>query len=350
VFGVLVSAQALIVCLFGGVGILWGPVIGAAILVPLAEILHGELGDVVPGIQGVVYGLAIIIIILLAPEGIFWRVRDRFFPRTPSIPDAPVAVEATVEPAKSRKPLLVLEGVSRSFGGLRAVDNVSLTVEEGSVHGIIGPNGAGKTTLFNLINGFLKPDTGTVRFDGQDLIGLKPNRICRIGMGRTFQIVRAFPRMTVLENVTVGAYVATADDAEAQQLALAAIDRVGLSRREAGQVAAGLTMRQLRLLELARALASRPKLLLLDETLAGLGHAELEDVIEAIRRIARGGTTVLIIEHTMHAMVRLAERFSVLDHGALIADGPPAEVTRNAAVIEAYLGKKWVQRVADRVA
>jgi ABC-type branched-subunit amino acid transport system ATPase component/ABC-type branched-subunit amino acid transport system permease subunit len=350
VFGVLVSAQALIVCLFGGVGILWGPVIGAAILVPLAEILHGELGDKIPGIQGVVYGLAIIVIILLAPEGIFWRVRDRFFRRVPSIPDAPVVVEAPVEAAKSRKPLLVLEGVSRSFGGLRAVDNVSLTVEEGSVHGIIGPNGAGKTTLFNLINGFLKPDTGTVRFDGQDLIGLKPNRICRIGMGRTFQIVRAFPRMTVLENVTVGAYVATADDAEAQQLALAAIDRVGLSRREAGQVAAGLTMRQLRLLELARALASRPKLLLLDETLAGLGHAELEDVIEAIRRIARGGTTVLIIEHTMHAMVRLAERFSVLDHGALIADGPPAEVTRNAAVIEAYLGKKWVQRVADRVA
>src|SRR6202008_1318445 len=150
-----------------------------------------------------------------------------FFPRAPSIPDGAAAVEATVEAAKSRKPLLVLEGVSRSFGGLRAVDNVSLTVEEGSVHGIIGPNGAGKTTLFNLINGFLKPDTGTVRFDGQDLIGLKPNRICRIGMGRTFQIVRAFPRMTVLENVTVGAYVATTDDAEAQKLALAAIDRVG---------------------------------------------------------------------------------------------------------------------------
>ncbi|WP_218578643.1 branched-chain amino acid ABC transporter ATP-binding protein/permease [Vineibacter terrae] len=350
VFGVLVSAQALIVCLFGGVGTLWGPVIGAAILVPLAEILHGELGSVVPGIQGVVYGLAIIGIILLAPEGIFWRLRDRFFARAPEVPKLAPAPDPPVALARPHHELLVLEGVSRAFGGLRAIDNVSLAVEEGTVHGIIGPNGAGKTTLFNVINGFLQPDSGTIRFDGRDIVGLRPNRICRAGIGRTFQIVRAFPRMTVLENVTTGAYVATPDDREAERLALWAIDRVGLSRREAGQMAAGLTMRQLRLLELARAVAARPRLLLLDEILAGLGHAELEEVVEAIRRIARGGTTVLIIEHTMHAMVRLADRLTVLDHGALIADGPPAEVTRDAAVIEAYLGRKWVQRAADRVA
>jgi ABC-type branched-subunit amino acid transport system ATPase component/ABC-type branched-subunit amino acid transport system permease subunit len=370
VFGVLVSAQALIVCLFGGVGTLWGPVIGAAILVPLAEILHGELGDVIPGIQGVVYGLAIIVIILLAPEGIFWRVRDRFFPAALAVPETPpAATGARASSGGSRDPprplvkdaggtpalpmrrdLLVLENVTKSFGGLRAVDNVSLTVEEGTVHGIIGPNGAGKTTLFNVVNGFLEPDTGSIRYDGRELVGLKPNRICRAGIGRTFQIVRAFPRMSVLQNVTAGGLVATPDDREAEGLALQAIDLVGLSRREAGQIASGLTMRQLRLLELARAMAARPRLLLLDETLAGLGHAELEDVTAAIRRIAQGGTTVLIIEHTMHAMVRLADRLSVLDHGALIADGPPSAVTGDAAVIEAYLGRKWVKRVADRVA
>jgi ABC-type branched-subunit amino acid transport system ATPase component/ABC-type branched-subunit amino acid transport system permease subunit len=354
VFGVLVSAQALIVCLFGGVGTMWGPVIGAAILVPLAEVLHGELGHVIPGIQGVVYGMAIIVIILVAPEGIFWRLRDRWRKgrAAPAAPPVQLAepLQPVARPASDRRPILEIEGVSRSFGGLRAVDNVSLTVHAGTIHGVIGPNGAGKTTLFNIVNGFLPPDAGRIRFEGQDILGLKPNRVCRAGIGRTFQIVRAFPRMTVLENVTIGALVATQDDREAARFARDAIDRVGLGRDEAEQVAAGLTMRQLRLLELARALASKPKLLLLDEILAGLGHGELEAVMAAIRRVAETGTTVLVIEHTMHAMVRLVERMSVLDHGALIADGPPDLVTRDDKVIEAYLGRKWVQRAGNRVA
>ena len=366
-FGMLVSAQALIVALFGGVGVFWGPVIGSIVLVPLAELLNAELGHILPGIQGVVYGVAIIVIILLAPEGIYWRIRDRLAAKrgagpvaaaapcvasafVPSNDEAAAATVANVARLPADKPLLVLEGVSRAFGGLKAVDGVSLTVAAGAIHGIIGPNGAGKTTLFNVINGFLGADSGTIRLDGSELVGRKPHAVCRLGVGRTFQVVRAFPRMTVLENVIVGAYVGAPSDLEAERHAFAALDRVGLGREHAHALAGGLTTKQLRLMELARALASRPRLLLLDETLAGLGHEELEGVLQAIRQVNREGITVVIIEHTMHAMVKLVDRFSVLDHGRLIAEGAPAEIVSNSAVIEAYLGKKWMDRARDTLA
>ena len=358
VFGMLVSAQALTVAMFGGVGTVWGPVIGSVILIPLAETLNAEAGSRFPGIQGVIYGLAIICVILLAPEGLFCKVRDFLRKRsaspaaaTPSAPDVPVAaaVSATPAPAPARAKrsvgtgdvVLEVRNLSRSFGGLKAVQDVSFKLRQNEILGIIGPNGAGKTTLFNLLNGFLRPGTGEILLDGREMSGRKPHELCEAGIGRTFQIMRPFLRMSISDNVVVGAYVRARTDAEARKLAADAIARVGLSEI-AERIAGELTTKELRLMELARALAGQPRILLLDETLAGLGHDEADEVVAVIQRLARDGMTIAIIEHTMQAMVRLVDSFLVLDHGAVIVEGEPEAVTRDSRVIEAYLGKKWM--------
>ena len=352
VFGMLVSAQAVVVTLFGGVASVWGPVIGAAILVPLAETLQAELGTYLPGIQGVVYGIAIIAIMLLSPDGLFWTVRDRLFRREAprGVSDVGPAAEPAALPPPTRRasapaagPLLQVEGLSRAFGGLRAVSEVSFSVAEGEILGIIGPNGAGKTTLFNVLNGVLTADEGAARLDGQAMLGRKTFEVCRMGVGRTFQVVRSFPRLPVLDNVIVGAYGAGLSDREAIAEAVRALHQVGLHDRS-GVAAGQLTNKQLRLMELARALAGNPRLLLLDETLAGLGREECDDVLGVLARVRAQGVTICIIEHTMHAMMRLADRFVVLDHGRVLATGLPRVVVEDTSVIEAYLGKKWLAR------
>jgi ABC-type branched-subunit amino acid transport system ATPase component/ABC-type branched-subunit amino acid transport system permease subunit len=346
VFGMLVSAQAVVVTLFGGVASVWGPVIGAAILVPLAESLNAELGNILPGIQGVVYGVAIIGIMLASPDGLFWTIRDRFFrPKAPAPLPLSLAAGAPAprDQAEPGSLLLKVEGLSRSFGGLRAVSKVSFEVNAGEILGIIGPNGAGKTTLFNLLNGVLSADEGTAVLGGESMLGRKVHGVCRMGVGRTFQVVRSFPRLPLLDNVIVGAYGAGLADADAIASAAHALERVGLAA-QAGVAAGQLTNRQLRLMELARALAGAPRLLLLDETLAGLGRDECDDVLDVLQRLRTEGTTVVIIEHTMHAMMRIADRFVVLDHGRVLASGLPRQVVEDRSVIEAYLGKKWAAR------
>jgi branched-chain amino acid transport system ATP-binding protein/branched-chain amino acid transport system permease protein len=352
VFGMLVSAQALTVAMFGGVGTVWGPVIGSVILIPLAETLHAEAGARFPGIQGVIFGFAIICVILVAPEGLFWKLRDllrkRLAPKAAATGDGSQGPATTVtapQPARQRaaagEVVLEVRNLSRSFGGLKAVQNVSFKLHKNEILGIIGPNGAGKTTLFNLLNGFLRPNQGEVLIDGRDMSGERPHTICEAGIGRTFQVMRPFLRMSILDNVVVGAYVRARTDEEARKLAADAVARVGLST-VADRVAGELSTKELRLMELARALAGQPRILLLDETLAGLGHGEADEVVAVIQQLARDGMTIAIIEHTMQAMVRLVDSFLVLDHGAVITEGEPEVVTRDNRVIEAYLGKKWM--------
>lgn len=358
VFGMLVSAQSLTVAMFGGVGTVWGPVIGSVILIPLAEILNAEAGSRFPGIQGVIFGLAIIGVILVAPDGLFWKVRDTLRRRKAPQPSAeaisgPATATVTHLPILTRRDqpsgqvdvVLEVSNLSRSFGGLKAVQNVSFQLHRNEILGIIGPNGAGKTTLFNLLNGFLRPDSGEILVEGRDMFARKPHELCEAGVARTFQIMRPFPRMSIADNVVVGAYVRAKTDTEARSLAADAISRVSLSPI-ADRIAGELSTKELRLMELARALAGQPRILLLDETLAGLGHDETDEVVAVIQRLARDNMSIAIIEHTMQAMVRLVDNFLVLDHGAVLVEGKPDAVTRDTRVIEAYLGKKWMAHAA----
>jgi ABC-type branched-subunit amino acid transport system ATPase component/ABC-type branched-subunit amino acid transport system permease subunit len=359
VFGMHVSAQPLILTLFGGVATVLGPVVGALALVPLGEVLHAELGDRLPGIQGVVFGAAIIGIVLAAPQGLLpwlqarWRGAagpnglDDAAGKAPAFSGATFVRQPLAEPGQQvpSTPLLQVRDLSVRFGGLQALGKVSFDVHPGEILGIIGPNGAGKTTLFNALNGFVLPSSGSVLLQGQELVGRAPYAACHAGLSRTFQVVRPFARLSVLRNVVVGAYSTTRTEAEAYARARQAIAQVGLQGRE-DKLGGALTTVELRLLELARALAAQPKILLLDETLAGLGANEVEHVLHVIEQVRQGGVTVVIIEHTMQAMVRLAHRLLVLDHGEVLASGEPRAVTANPKVVQAYLGKKWLEHVA----
>ena len=235
--------------------------------------------------------------------------------------------------------LLEMDGVSKRFGGLTAVSRVSLVVGAGEIVGLIGPNGAGKTTVFHLLSGFQTPTEGAIRFKGVSVVGARPHAICRRGLARTFQIVQPFVNLTVLENVMVGAFNRTDEVAAARSHALEVLDFVGLgARRDA--LARELTLPDRKRLEMARGLATRPELLLLDEVMSGLNPTEIEAIIGLIRRIHAQGVSLLIIEHVMRAIMALSERIVVLHHGEKIAEGEPAAVARDRRVVEAYLGEE----------
>jgi branched-chain amino acid transport system ATP-binding protein len=240
--------------------------------------------------------------------------------------------------------LLSVQGVSRAFGGLRAVHQVSLEVPQGSLTALIGPNGAGKTTLFALMSGFLSPDEGRIVFAGQDITGQAPHLNARLGMARTFQIVQPFAVQTVRENIAVGAHLRQASRSLALAQAEAVAQRVGLAA-QLDKPAADLTVAGRKRLELARALATGPRLLLLDEVLAGLNPQEIAEMLPVVRSIVNDGITVLMIEHVMQAVMSLAEHVWVLAQGELIAQGSPQQVTHNERVVEAYLGAGTAARL-----
>jgi branched-chain amino acid transport system ATP-binding protein len=237
--------------------------------------------------------------------------------------------------------LLEVTGLSKRFGGLQAVGGLDLSMAQGEMLGMIGPNGAGKTTVFNLLTGFLAPDAGEVRFSGRRLHGLKPHEICRLGLARTFQIVRPFPQLSVVENVRTAALIRHPGMRDALDAARAVVERVGLGAR-AGETAAGLTLADRKRLELARALATEPSLLLLDEVMAGLNATEIDVMVRLIGAISAGGVSVLLIEHNMRAVMSLSHRIVVLSFGEKIAEGPPRAVAADRRVIEAYLGEEYV--------
>jgi branched-chain amino acid transport system ATP-binding protein len=238
--------------------------------------------------------------------------------------------------------MLEVRGLSKSFRGLRAVHDASFEVPEGGINGLIGPNGAGKTTIFNMVAGVYKPDSGEIVFEGKKISGLRPDQVCAAGIGRTFQIVKPFAGLSVLDNVIVGGLHRSKNVAEARAYSMSILEKLNLASKR-DLPASSLTLPDRKRLEVARALATRPRLLLLDEVMAGLRPTECDQMVQVFRELNRAdGLTILLIEHVMRAVMALAKHIGVLHHGEVIAHGTPEQVVRDPAVLECYLGEETV--------
>ncbi len=242
-----------------------------------------------------------------------------------------------------RQGILESHNLKKSFGGVVAINDLSLSVDKGTIFGIIGPNGSGKTTFFNLVTGIYRPDSGSVIFDGKNITGLRPHRIAELGIGRTFQIPAPFAKMTILENVMVSTFIRTSSLKAARNMAWSILERVGLEEK-ANQQVLNVTMEDRKRLELARALGTKPTLLLLDEVMAGLNPAEIKAAVELIRSLRSDELTIIVVEHIMDVIISLCDRIAVLDYGQKIAEDIPDRIINNPDVIKAYLGERFSAR------
>ncbi len=350
-FSLELSIQVAMFALIGGLGTVTGPIAGTFLVLPIAELARGWLSSVGNGMHGLIYGLILVAVVLTIPRGLagaFGPAIERWLSRLPYLgtPRAKrkLADEVRLHNAvRSEQPVLKAEKLFKSFGGLRATNDVSLTLNRNEILGMIGPNGAGKTTVFNLLSGFLSPDKGGISMldaQGNWVTCKTPDEFAHQGLGRTFQIAKPFTGLTVLENIMLGAFIRTSDRDEAEHIALKVAEQTDLVK-SLNIEARSLTVGGMKRLEVARALAIKPRILLLDEVMAGLNPTDIEKSIQMIRRIRDSGVSVLLIEHMMQATMALSDRIIVLNEGAVLVSGAPKDVVENPAVIEAYLGKEY---------
>jgi branched-chain amino acid transport system permease protein len=361
VFSLPFSIELALLTIIGGLGTVIGPIIGSFILTPLDILLRGWLGGISAGLNFIVYGIVLVVAVIYFPRGIAGWLQTWYEPLLNRLPGSKLAFapggNASSPPYTTRAtnpgnpdppdeqitaPLFKAQSLTKYFGGLAAVKDVSFDINQGEILGLIGPNGAGKTTIFNVITGFLSPDSGRIEFRGKEITGLTPpHKVCLTHIGRTFQLVKPFNNMTVLENVMVGTFSRVKRAKGAREEAIKVLDFIGLLRQR-DSLASSLTIADRKRLELGRALATKPELLLLDEVVAGLNPRETEEIIKIIRTISQQGITLFIIEHVMKAIMTLSHRIIVLHHGEMIAQGTPEEISRDKRVIDAYLGEEYL--------